>query len=651
MTTQRSRVARASRESRTRPAAPVRPTMPAHIVEFALVYLKVALYPAQATLLKVITLAIDALTLEDRARIAVWCAGFTPDEAGATWTGVNGCAPDLLERMKTMAARGAPWFNQIVLVFGRRASKGYLTRILVAWAIWRMLATDDVHAHYGIDPDKELSILVFGTKGDQAKRDQFADIRSLLTTKACFAPYLGKHTTSWVSLLTYEQLAAGARPGIDKGLIVVRACETTENAARGAAVPVLVLDEVSQLDGAGSTADGNAIWRAATPSTTQFRQDRMVILSSSPAEKTGPQYARYQEALTIDPDTGTAANPHIFMIQAPSWELYQGWHQAHQVQAWPGGPPFGRLHRAMIEPDDDEVLQMLRTDPEDHAVEYLGQFRSARSAYLPLALVVDMFGPFDNKTLSMRRTAALGTAHFIHVDPSLVGKNTAVAVGHVEHLEDNEHVVYDLLHVWKPSDFEGDRIDYQFIEDEIFELIKSFGAQQVTFDQFNSAQIIQRLQGRVASANLPRQCTVTERTATATRNFEMAEIFKAASGMGRIHLPDHPLARLELEYLQIDGKRIHAPTIGDVQTDDMADAIINVCYSALQEAAPALFARLAATRLRGSQPGGLRSVVNSDPDIAEQFSAAGRAYRSGSIAHDPARGINPNRPRHPGIGL
>lgn len=650
MSGHQSRLDRAVREARNRPAAPARPTMPAHIVEFALVYLKVALYPAQATLLKVITLALDALTLEDRARIAVWCAGFTPDESGGSWTGGHGCPPDLLERMKTMAARGAPWFNQIVLVFGRRASKGYLTRILVAWAIWRMLAMDDVHAHYGIDPDKELSILVFGTKGDQAKRDQFADIRSLLTTKKCFAPYLGKHTTNWVSILTYEQLAAGARPGIDMGLIVVRACETTENAARGATVPILVLDEVSQLDGAGSTADGNRIWRGATPGTTQFRQDRMIILSSSPAEKTGPQYARYQEALAIDSDTGKAANPHICMIQAPSWELYRGWQQAHEVEAWPGGPRFGRLRRAMIEPDDDEVLQMLRTDPEDHAVEYLGQFRSARSAYLPLGLVIDMFGRFNGKFLSMRATAGLGTAHFIHVDPSLVGKNTAVAVGHVEEHDGVEHVVYDLLHVWKPSDFPDGRIDYEVIEDEIFGLIKAFGAQLVTFDQFNSAQIIQRLEGRVADANLPRPCAVVERTATATRNFEMAEIFKAAAGMGRIHLPDHPLARLELEYLQIDGKRIHAPTMGPVQTDDLADAIINVCYSALQEAAPVLFARLSDTRLRGSQPGGLRSIVNPDPDIAAKFSAAGGASRM-PTTHNPARGINPNRQRHPGIGF
>lgn len=624
--------------------------MPAHIVEFALSYLGVSLYPAQATLLKIITLAVDALTPWDRGCIARWSAWFSLNDDGTAWSGGFGCPPDLLDRMETMAARGAPWFNQIVLVFGRRAGKGFLTRILVAWSIWRMLCMDDVHEHYGIDPDKELSILVFGTKGDQAKRDQFADIRSLLITKACFAPYLGKHTTGWVSLLTYGQLAAGARPGIDKGLIVVRACETTENAARGAAVPVLVLDEVSQLDGAGSTADGNAIWRAATPSTTQFRKDRMIILSSSPAEKTGPQYARYQESLAVDPDTATARNPHIFMVQAPSWEPYLGWQHAHGIEAWPGGPKFGPLHRAMIEPDDDEVLQMLETDPEDHAVEYLGQFRSARCAYLPLQLVTDMFGPFNGELLKMRTRAPLGQAFFIHVDPSLVGKNTAVAVGHVEHLNGEEHVVYDHLHVWHPSDFDGGRINYTYIEDEIFELIKAFGASQVTLDQFNSAQIIERLKERVSDANLPRPCAVFERTATASRNFEMAEIFKAAAGMGRLHLPDHPLARLELEYLQIDGKKVHAPTAGPVQTDDLADAIINVCYSALQEAAPVLFARLSTSKLHASQQSGLRAMVNTDPDLAAKFSAVGR-YKRAPEQHNPARGINPRRPRHPGIGL
>jgi len=535
---------------------------------------------------------------------------------------------------------------------------------------------EDVHAHYGIDPAKELSVLVFGTKGDQAKRDQFADISSLLINKACFAPFLGKHTTSYVSLLTYEQLATGAVPGRDMGLIVVRACETTQNAARGAAVPVLVLDEISQLEGAGSTADGNAIWRAATPSTTQFREDRMIILSSSPAEKTGPQYARYQESLAIDPDTGTAANPHIFMLQAPSWEPYEGWEQAHELPAWPGAENFAERRRAMIEPDDDEVLQMLQTDPDDHAVEYLGQFRSARSAYLPLGLVLDAFGLFNDAYLQMQDAGPFTVDHFIHVDTSLVGKNTAATVGHVENVDGAEHLVIDLIRVWKPSDFADGRISYSTIEDEVFDLIRvwkpsdfadgrisystiedevfdlivSFNAVQVTFDQYNSAQLIQRLNQRIADAKLPRACVVFERTATGPVNFQMAEVFKAAAGERRIHIPDHALARLELEYIQIDGKKVHAPTTGPVRTDDVAVALFNLCYVALEASAPTLFARLAGLQIRASQPTGMGALVEVDPSVADQFSAAGR-WRPRESSHDPARGINPHRRPHPRNGL
>lgn len=142
-----------------------------------------------------------------------------------------------------------------------------------------------------------------------------------------------------------------------------------------------------------------------------------------------------------------------------------------------------------------------------------------------------------------------------------------------------------------------------------------------------------------------------ERTATAPRNFEMAEIFKAAAGMGRIHLPDHPLARLELEYLQIDGKRIHAPTIGQVQTDDMAGAIINVCYSALQEAPPMLFARLAATRLRGSQTGGLRAMGRRRRWCGRTVQRRRPLLPGSTSAHYAPRGIDPNRRPHPGIDL
>lgn len=653
MSSHQSRLDKAARAAASRGPAPDPAQMPINIVAFCMYMLAIKLYPIQGLILKIITLDLDALTDWDHKVIRRWCSGFhaVVGNDGIRWEGTQGCAPDLLERMTRMKARGAPWFNEINFVIGRRAGKGYLVRILVAWAVWRLLVLGDPQAHYGIDAHKEINILIFGTKADQARRDQFADVKSLIENAPCFKAYLGKGTDAWISILTPTQLADGARPGLDKGLIVLRAAPTTATAARGAAVQVLVLDEIGQLEGAGSTADGNTVYRAATPATAQFRMDRMIVLSSSPAEKTGPQYASYQRATTVDPDTGDATFGHSFMLQTTSFDPYTDWEISESITAWPDGPSYPAFERSMVEPDDDEVQQMLTTDPDEHATEYLGQFRSSRNAYLFFEIVRDIFGHAPDRELVMETKGILSRTYMIHCDPSVSGKNFAVAVGHLEDFEDGAHVVYDYLHVWKPSDFEGGRIDYDYVEGEIYKLALAFNPIRISFDQFNSAQIIQRLQRSLDEARLPRRCVVEQQTASASLNWTMAEIFKTAAGLRRIHAPDHPLARLELEFLQVNKMKVAAPTTGHVRTDDLADAMFNVAYSLLQEGAPELFARLGGTTLRGSQPGGFNSPSTpAGPDPIAQLSDFYSSTR-GHQTRNPARGINPNRRRHPGIDL
>jgi hypothetical protein len=381
--------------------------------------------------------------------------------------------------------------------------------------------------------------------------------------------------------------------------------------------------------------------------------DRMIDLSSSPAEKTGPQYASYQRALTVDPDTGDGTFGHIFMLQTTSFEPYTDWEISTSIPAWPDGPAYPKFERSMVEPDDDEVVQMLTTDPDEHATEYLGQFRSSRNAYLFHDVVRDVFGPAPGRELVMETKGTLSRKYMIHCDPSVSGKNFAVAVGHLEEFEDGAHVVYDYLHVWKPSDFDNGRIDYDFVEDEIYKLGLAFSPIRISFDQFNSAQIIQRLQRRLDDARLPRRCIVEQQTANFNLNWTMAEIFKTAAGLRRVHAPDHALARLELEFLQVNNKKVAAPTIGHVRTDDLADAMFNVAYSLLEEGAPELFARLGGMPLSGSQPGGLsRPSSTPGPDPIAQLKGfySGRRPRPGQ-GFNPARGINPNRRRHPGSGF
>jgi hypothetical protein len=124
----------------------------------------------------------------------------------------------------------------------------------------------------------------------------------------------------------------------------------------------------------------NTILRAGEPATAQFRQDRLVILASTPADKTGPLHRSYQRALQIDPDTGTGAHPTTLAIQLPSWDVYVDWERADQIEMWPGGPCFARLKRSILDEDDDEVVKLRQVDPETYLVEYEAQWRTSKAA-------------------------------------------------------------------------------------------------------------------------------------------------------------------------------------------------------------------------------------------------------------------------------
>ena len=627
MSSQDDRLRRAHEAAAAKGSEPTPFQRPLNIIHFAVTFLGLRLYPIQATILKAITLDVEALTPFDQQVIAEWESGFVPtrDDDRHHWSGTRGCAPGLVARMRHLRDRGGHWFTEVVFVQGRRAGKGFIVSVLVAWHIWKLLGLEDPHDEFGIDSNKQINILLFSVNTDQVKRDQFADVKALLLSAPALQGRLGRCTSTMVSILTDQQLKAGARPGITEGLIAVRAAQTTESAARGAAVAMFVLDEVAHVAGAGSTSDANSIYRAVAPAATPFRAHRLAVLSSSPAEKTGPQYAAYQRALQIDPATGEAANPNTFMIQGCSWDSYRGWERAYEIEMWPGGPCFEPISRSIIDAEDEDVVLLRLADPETHAVEYEGHFRATRNAYLDLDVVTGIFGTFQNRVLQMQTKGSLAVVYYGHADPSVSGANFGLAIGHLEWVDDERmpngkvaHVMFDLLHAWYPADFEGGRIDYIEVEDDLVRRAAGFNLSRLTLDQFNSAGAIQRIDQRLRELHLPKTCVVEEVTATAKHNWQAAELFKTAAGLGLIHAPDHTLARLELEYLQCERQRVFPQTSGDVRTSDITDPMFEVTFALYRDQAPDLFARLAGLSPRGSQPGGFPKSIDTHADPVHQ---------------------------------
>lgn len=109
------------------------------------------------------------------------------------------------------------------------------------------------------------------------------------------------------------------------------------------------------------------------------------------------------------------------------------------------------------------------------------------------------------------------------------------------------------------------------MRDEIFDFIVAFRLITLSLDQFNSEMMVNELNQRVRNSRI--KCSVFVKAATAAEKWNRYEKMKTLASEGRLHLPVHGDARDELRFLQRDGQRVHAPTSGPVQNDDLADSI------------------------------------------------------------------------------
>jgi hypothetical protein len=199
-------------------------------------------------------------------------------------------------------------------------------------------------------------------------------------------------------------------------------------------------------------------------------------------------------------------------------------------------------------------------------------------------------------------------------------------------------VVVDYLHAWKPDDFPGGTIDYLFVERELLRLVSDFRLSAMVFDQFNSIGTIQKLQGEAQALAMDWRPHIYERSASAGLNWKSAEVFKKALHLGLVHAPPHDLAQAELEHLIVVGQKVSAPTSGEVQTDDLADCLIGLTYTLLQEHLD-VFNDLSRVRPTASLPGGLPRIFEATDPISQlRAFTAGQADRR-NLHYNPARGI------------
>jgi hypothetical protein len=356
--------------------------------------------------------------------------------------------------------------------------------------------------------------------------------------------------------------------------------------------------------------------------------------------------------------------PERFMAKSDSFWVGRAPKGAHGVGQRNFKPKSKQI--VAIEELDAQVLIDIETSTgtflAEGFVSHNSHWDTVLDAYLNPDRVEEMFEPWMNPgdprhvvlNDKMLHQGSPLLNYIVHVDPGAVNDNFALVVAHMVNAGGPlPHVVFDRIVHWEPQSFVDNNyeVDYEYVLQEMKNVIYRFLPDQFTSDQGHSVWMIQQLRKWVAQTHLTKACQVFTRTATRKLNWDMAEVFKTALNMGLLHSPPYDQARSELLFLQkTSPDKVEAPTTGPIQHDDVAIAMFNVVHALIGDHIASMVGKTMPTPI-GSQMGGLPlpPVAPRNPQADEsRIMALRQLGKRHPAPYSPARGSRIFRGTQPG---
>lgn len=651
------------------------------------------LYPNQRVLLKLIFL--EEMEGWEEDILTSWIQGGRNGEMSLS--------PDIRERRDICRERGYDHFGEIDMIGGRRSSKGYVTGIAGALKLFRVWQIPNPGKFFGMDLEKVIDFTCIAASEQQAITRQFADLRSTIIGCKALKPWVSKDLETILTIKTdsdqeliNQMKAEGLKVSRDFAKLRVTPIAANADTVRGNANILLVFDEMAFMMPGESRAAAAKCYEAAEPSLAQFGYHSLIFCNSSPATKVGQFYDQYE--LSMRPKNHPQPwYPMRFAIQFPTWAMYDKWWTDHDkrfihpVMSSPDWPdqlepdvPESALDSFALDQREKEQLLEL-ANPDTYKVERRGQWAEVLDAYLdPVRVDIAFNGIKPDGEPCVPNDSGTYLYDFkAHCDPSSTTAGFGFAIGHVEEFPDPtgifpdgmaRHVVFDFVKRWNPQHFPGGTINYIKVREELEHIITVFRPSEITFDQYNSTQMIQELREYTHRGG-SWETRVGKVDATSKLNWDRWEAFKTALYLGLIHIPPGCItdlgtaqefnhseyAALELKNLQevttATTKRVDKQDLGPIQTKDVADCIAEVTFKFLASyigsftdrnlKSTAQFGSEGGYQIGGRQPGGPMSSFNPG--------AQGRSLGSSSFddfygqkrgtSSDPrsTRGIRPGR--------
>jgi hypothetical protein len=468
-------------------------------------------------------------------------------------------------------------FNELVLVWGRRSGKDFITGIIALYEACRLLemSNGDPYEFYGISDSSDISILtVAGAEGQAGVA--FREIEGKFFKCKYFEDkYLPDGITGKaIHILTRKDKQDNIKrkeKGLTakKGSICIEVGHSNSASLGGKGIYVCILDEVAFYKTTSGSSSGDQIYQGLAPAVKTFvRKEPLFNEDGSPDldEKGVQKHFKHfdgkiiaisspcgEEGLLWDLFSKADGADHRLAFRMPTWEVNFS---------------FTREDLKKQFPDRSE---------EEFNMEFGAEFSgSAGSTFLVKEMVDAAFNP----GMQLREVSQPGWGHFFHLDPATSSHNYALCGVHKEDfIQDGKQdfkIVVDVLKYWHP---EGKAIPIEPIDNYVMSLRSKFHIIKLTYDQHRSDSSIQMMR----KAGIPGICTPFHQKFKMQIYQELYNLLAA----GRIIIPDDGskesrLLKQEMYNLQrrdtYQGWKVFPSKEGDTRTDDLIDALAACVY-------------------------------------------------------------------------
>jgi hypothetical protein len=465
-----------------------------------------------------------------------------------------------------------PYSREIILAIGKGSGKDFLSQLICCYIVYQLLCLKDPAGYFGKPAGDNIDIVNVAINAKQANNVFFSGLKTRIKRCPWFA---GKYNPRQSDIEFNHN-------------VKIHSLNSEGEGTEGLNILVAVLDEIDGFDeNDPETPNAKKMYKTLRGTVaSRFDKNGKVLILSFPRSKEGFILSHYNDSVA---EKEVVIRRHTFRLDDsvpfgdPKNEIDIEWEEDHIISykfnhVWALRRPTWDVNTTKsiddftmeFYHDLDDALARFAASPTDN-VE--GSWFPAKdkidAAFTKSNGISEITGPTEI-TLKPDKSKQ----YYIHVDLARVQDNCAVSMAHVDKFQkamfdtDNEvspHVIVDVVRYWKPDRTRP--VDFADVRDFIISLSRAgFNIQLVTFDRWNSDQIIEQLN----SIGIKAEKLSVDRD----HYSELALLM----GQYMIDGPDVDLLKNELKKLVVlpNGKVDHT----NKSSKDLSDAVCGAVYNA-----------------------------------------------------------------------